>query len=105
MSTCVDQAWLKEHPEILTTPRRSIIDKAHPYPPGSGPKGQFCSTCQKCVCRHFTRKRFYKCRVMMKTWTGGKGTDIRLKDPACRSWEPCCEKLDVFSTVARGAQH
>jgi hypothetical protein len=38
----------------------------------------------------------------MKTWTGGKGTDVRLRDPACKSWEPRIDKLDVFTTVTRG---
>jgi hypothetical protein len=103
MSSCIDQAWLDLHPEVLSTPTRQRPDRAHPYAPGTGPKGQTCGTCQKCVCRHFTRKRYYKCRVLMKTWTGGAGTDIKLRDSACKSWEPRIDKIELISTVARGA--
>jgi hypothetical protein len=101
MSTCIDPAWLAQHPEVLHSPRRTRPDRAHPYAPGSGPKGQTCGTCAKCVCRQFRHKRYYKCHVLMKTWTGGAATDIKLRDPACRSWEPRIDKVEVVTTWQR----
>jgi hypothetical protein len=38
---------------------------------------------------------------MAKQWTGGPGTDIRLKDPACKSWEARVDKIDIVTTWTR----
>jgi len=100
MSTCVDQAWLDRHPEVLIGRVKHPSDRAHPYPPGSGPTGQTCGTCAKLCERHCSRTCF-KCRVMKKDWTGGLATDIRKKDPACLSWEPRIDKVELFSTSTR----
>ena len=60
--------------------------------PGSGPEGETCSTCKHCACREFKSRgrlrRFYKCEVMLRSWTPGRETDITLRSPACRHWEP-----------------
>jgi hypothetical protein len=103
MSTCIDPDWLAKHPWILKSAPAQKRDKAHPYAPGTGPAGQTCGTCSKCIGRKFA-KTYYKCRVMMKFWTGGPGTDIRLKDAACRSWEARVDKIDLVSTVGRNRQ-
>lgn len=54
--------------------------------PGTGPAGETCSTC-----RHIYRKRmaktYIKCALMQVRWTGGAGTDIKAKAPACSKWE------------------
>jgi hypothetical protein len=54
--------------------------------PGCGPPGETCGTC-----KHKTSKRlaktYWKCMLMRKLWTGGYGSDIRLKSPACEYWE------------------
>jgi hypothetical protein len=102
MSTCIDPEWLAAHPEIFARPPLKR-DRAHPYAPGTGPADQTCGTCAKCIKRTFT-KNYYKCRVMMKFWTAGPGTDIRLKDRACKSWEPRTDKVDPISTVQRDRQ-
>lgn len=65
-----------------TVPRRG-----HAARPGSGPEGQTCGSC-----RHYTRRitrggTFRKCGLTKATWTGGPGSDIRKKDPACHLWE------------------
>jgi hypothetical protein len=99
MSSCVDLEWLAAHPEIFARPPSQKRDRAHPYPPGSGPAGQSCGTCIKCVKRQFANNH-YKCRVMMRFWADG--TDVRLKDPACKSWEPRIDKGGPFTTAKRG---
>lgn len=58
----------------------------HAACPGSGPDGQTCGSC-----RHLARKRmsktYLKCELMRAIWTGGGGTDVRARDPACKKWE------------------
>jgi len=62
---------------------------------GTGPAGQTCGTCSK-LCRvHYHDKTYRKCHVLMKHWSHGGATDIRCKDPACKSWEPRVEKVEV----------
>ncbi len=101
--SCIDKEWLEAHPgftaraEARKAPRP---DRAHPYPPGSGPRGQSCGTCAKLMERRFS-KTYFKCHVLMKTWTGGAGTDIRKKDPACLAWEPRIEKIELFGVRGR----
>ncbi len=66
--------------------RKSLGRQGHAADPGSGPEGETCRTC-----RHLTRIRhsrmYLKCELMRKHWTGGKGSDVRSGDPACREWE------------------
>lgn len=54
--------------------------------PGSGPAGETCKTCE-----HLTRKvmsgTFLKCGLMVARWTGGFGTDVLARSPACKLWE------------------
>jgi hypothetical protein len=54
--------------------------------PGTGPKGETCGSC-----RHLYRmqcaKTYLKCELMRPDWTGGTGSDIRAKAPACRRWD------------------
>lgn len=54
---------------------------------GSGPDGETCKTCRH-VFRNKMAKTYYKCDLMREYWTGGAGTDIRLRWPACKYWEP-----------------
>jgi hypothetical protein len=104
-STCIDKDWLAGHPEFaLVLEERKIVhplDRAHPYPPGSGPYGQTCGTCAKLCTRHGSSKTYFKCHVLMKFWTAGPGTDIRKKDPACLCWEPRIDKVELVSTLTR----
>jgi hypothetical protein len=101
MSTCIDQTWLDQHPEFrIEEPVKHPLDRAHPYPPGSGPRGQSCGTCAK-LCGRAFRKTYFKCHVLKKFWSAGRGTDIRKKDPACMSWEPRIDKVEPISTRQR----
>lgn len=54
--------------------------------PGTGPAGETCKTCKNLIRRQFS-KTYLKCGLMRAHWTGGKGSDIRAKTPACRNWE------------------
>jgi len=60
----------------------------HAGKPGRGPEGETCGTCGQ---RRRVRTRgdsvFQKCWLCYDQWTGGGGTDIRCKDPACEYWE------------------
>lgn len=54
--------------------------------PGTGPRGETCQSC-KYIARKDCAKTYLKCLLRRKQWTGGQGTDIRAKSPACRFWE------------------
>ena len=54
--------------------------------PGKGPTNETCGTCKNYV--HFKQsKSWYKCNLMRQSWTGGRGTDILFRSPACQYWE------------------
>jgi len=53
--------------------------------PGTGPAGEKCGTCCH---REIGYGGWYKCDLIRAHWTGGLGTDILLRSPACREWEP-----------------
>jgi hypothetical protein len=103
-NTCIDRAWLDRHPEVIafmdSLRVKHPADRAHPYPPGSGPRGQSCGTCAKLCARHFS-KTYFKCHVLMGSWTSGRATDVRKKDPACLCWEPRIDKVEPISTLSR----
>lgn len=60
--------------------------------PEARPTTQLAANGRTCrTCRHATRisysNSFYKCGLAQNKWTHGRGTDIRLKDPACAKYE------------------
>jgi len=97
----IQQDWLDAHKvELDSVPVRKR-DHSHPYACGTGPAGQTCGTCSK-LCRvHYHDKTYRKCHVLMKHWSHGGATDIRRKDPACKSWEPRVEKVELATTRHR----
>ena len=66
--------------------RTTTLPRGHAAPPGSGPAGETCRSCE-----HYTLRKwagvYRKCGLMRAHWTGGGGSDIRAKDPACSKWE------------------
>lgn len=65
--------------------------KGYARPPGSGPAGETCKTCQHSYGVELrSGKRYWKCGLVKAT--GGPGTDIRLKSPACSKFEKPVEE-------------
>jgi len=51
--------------------------------PGTGPFGETCGSC-----KHISKdRRWAKCELARAKWTGGRGTDVLVRAPACYSWE------------------
>ena len=77
-------------PLMLVPPqalRASTVPKrGHAARPGSGPEGETCGSCAHYTLRQMS-KTYRKCGLTKATWTGGPGSDIRAKDPACSKWE------------------
>jgi len=67
--------------------RKPTLPHGHAWKPGTGPAGETCGTCKHMVRRHLA-KTYLKCGKNEAAWTGGPGSDIRAKDPACKFWEP-----------------
>ena len=74
-----------ERRKTLGIKPRPVTPNGYYMPPGTGPAGETCRTCRFAVARRFS-KTYWKCRLHPQ-WTGGPGTDIRLKSPACQGWE------------------
>ena len=78
---------LDEARELLELAKRNKVpsNPCVPAPIGSGPAGETCGTC-----RHKTYKRlakaYMKCGLMQAHWTGGAGSDIKARWPACAQW-------------------
>lgn len=66
--------------------RRTPVRRGYAAPPGTGPEGETCATCQHRTVKRMSRG-YQKCALRRSTWTRGEGSDILLKSPACRLWE------------------
>jgi len=88
MSVIIDPDWLAKHPGALTFKAKATGPGAKAYPavPGSGPTGETCKTCAN-LARVECSKTYLKCRLMEKFWTGGPGTDVKARSPACEFWQ------------------
>src|ERR1043166_2106187 len=64
----------------------STVPRGHAAPPGTGPAGETCKTCEHYTLRKWA-KAYRKCGLMREHWTSGGRTDIRARDPACRLWK------------------
>lgn len=67
--------------------RKPTKKNGYASPPGTGPAGETCRTCRHAVAPTDTARRYWKCWLMQRNWTGGPGTDILLRSPACRQWQ------------------
>jgi hypothetical protein len=66
-----------------TTPAKGYAAR-----PGSGPQGETCKSCSHKYANEMRSGRvFWKCSLQRHRWTGGRGSDILLKSPACSGWE------------------
>lgn len=73
-------------PALADGKRRKTQPKGYAAPPGTGPKGETCRSCAH-YCRVEPAKRYLKCGKVRARWTGGPGTDILARSPACAYWE------------------
>lgn len=67
--------------------RRNTQANGYAHMPGTGQEGETCGSCAYHVVK-VCAKRYHKCGLMRNKWTGGTGTDIRVRSPACLKWEP-----------------
>ncbi len=51
--------------------------------PGTGPKNETCGSCRHHQVRSLSRS-YHKCKL--GPTSGGPGTDIRVRAPACKHW-------------------
>lgn len=63
------------------------VPKGYAYPPGTGPKGETCGSCNHAVRSRGGRRAYWKCLLIRPNWSASYGTDILLKSPACAKWE------------------
>ena len=91
----VDTPTLRQRKENAGRPQ------GYAAPPGTGPRGETCRTCEFAVRRQGGRKFYWKCaawlRIYHRQWNNSYGTDILLKSPACKHWQ--LHKLSPFHTV------
>ena len=82
-------------PDRAMTPeeRRDLMRKAVPpkikglyaAEPGTGPAGETCGSCAH-LHRNRQAKVYLKCGLTRARWTGGFGTDVKARSPACAKW-------------------
>jgi hypothetical protein len=53
--------------------------------PGSGPAGETCGSCGN-LYRRSLASDYLKCLLVKSNWTGGAGTDVKARAPACKYW-------------------
>lgn len=68
--------------------RKPTKPNGYAAPPGTGPEGETCKSCQNAVrVSGNTANTYRKCALMRANWTSGPGSDILFRSPACRHWE------------------
>ena len=67
--------------------RTDAIPRGYAAPPGSGPQGETCKTCEH-IYRNRMSKTYLKCSLNRANWSGGRGSDIKASAPACSRWSP-----------------
>ena len=83
-----------ELPAHREEPKKKYTPHGYAAAPGTGPKGEYCRTCQFAVRRSGGRKHYWKCYLRVRAWSSCYATDILLKSPACKHWE--LQKLSPF---------
>lgn len=81
----LDRALTPEERRRLLHPPKAK-KTGHIAPPGTGPAGETCGSCDHKRRRLGVQGHFLKCGLNEANWTGGYGTDIRAKDAACKMW-------------------
>lgn len=68
----------------ITVPTRLVGRKGYAAEPGTGPAKETCGSCKHHIVKRFANN-YHKCNLV--AYTGGAGTDIRVRSPACSKWE------------------
>lgn len=86
----IDLVTLMAGPHMTPAERRKLVGKPakglYAAAPGTGPDGQTCGSCAH-LCRKAMAKTYLKCGLVQAKWTGGGGTDVKARSPACSKWE------------------
>lgn len=86
-------AAIRDGAALRPDERRKLLVGARASPglyadtPGSGPENETCGTCAN-LSRKRMSKVYLKCELMRARWSGGPGTDVKARSPACSKWEP-----------------
>lgn len=57
------------------------------FPPGTGPRGETCRTCQHKLSVDIGSRIVPKCELVRPNWTHSRRTDILVSSPACQYWK------------------
>ena len=93
MTTLLDLLKDPNGPALSEADRKRVMASlkakktGHAWKPGTGTEGETCKSCKHLVRRTFA-KTYLKCGLMKAQWTGGPGSDVKARDPACKKWEP-----------------
>ena len=81
---------------VTWAPRKRHEPKPWGYfaPPGTGPAGETCGTCEHHVIKRMG-KNYHKCARSRGKWTGGRKSDILVRSPACSGFERIAENVGV----------
>jgi hypothetical protein len=72
----------------VSSRRKPTVKNGYAAPPGTGPDGMTCKDCKhKTTMSNTGNKSWIKCELRRATWTGGEGTDILARSPACSKFE------------------
>ncbi|CFB63117.1 hypothetical protein LMG16407_03192 [Pandoraea apista] len=78
---------------VVTEFRKTPAPKGYAATPGSGPQSETCKSCEHSVgTGRCGGRTYWKCELLRPFWTGGAGSDILLRSPACKHWQ--AERVD-----------
>lgn len=66
--------------------QRAREHRGYAAQPGTGPAGETCKSCRHYVIKQMANT-YRKCALRRGQWTGGAGTDVKARAPACSRWE------------------
>lgn len=80
------EEWVREHPPKPGS--KTTKPNGYASHPGSGPDGETCGSCAYIV-RFRQSTSWSKCELFrqFRGWTGGRGTDVLVRSPACHRWK------------------
>jgi hypothetical protein len=83
----LERALTPQERRLLFHTRAGGPHRGHAAAPGSGPQGETCGSCRHLARNRPSSRAYLKCGLMEAAWTGGAGTDVRARDPACSQWQ------------------